>query len=555
MDYKKAAKIRNKSLLSLMAENKFTHGQGFGSSIGGAISDKFKSKVMGVKEKFTVLNMVRKVTGKGTFGKIATTLVGRALGKSERDISYFGGYGRKGKKYSKKNTNISQLDDNDGESNGKSVAILRDMYEFMQKNYEQEKVRYELDKSSKKELEDEENRKQKHLMDSLVDKKATPEKTNNEGPESFIGGLLTNISKALGFLLMPIIKWAGKLETWISGILDYKKIVKDVTMMVLKSLTTVGSIVRFLGQFILGLIKPPTKAWAIAAAIAAVTLFEYDKWRTHDSRSKEAAYAAKNLSEGPLNKDKKMSKEFTENILPEHAEDYSKGNLKPYDDTIISSGGKRSTILLTDEEKEWLQNTWSNLEKNYKLLDRYSKKEMGKDQNTFDIDYLKQIIVEQELGIAQIQKRGLNRSQISEDKDIFDRLTFTSNQADKVLSAKIAINSSPNASDELDKSFAEKEWDALGKFVDDQIDSSIPAVPAFPKLDLDEFKKVPQFIDDLNNGKFNDTINENIDKVLSNNTVNNIGAGPSKTIDMASIPSRNQDPTYKRGQIGSAQAV
>ena len=147
------------------------------------------------------------------------------------------------------------------------------------------------------------------------------------------------------------------------------------------------------------------------------------------------------------------------------------------------------------------------------------------------------------------------RSQISEDKDIFDRLTFTSNQADKVLSSKIAINSSPNASDELDKSFAEKEWDALGKFVDDQIDSSIPAVPAFPKLDLDEFKKVPQFIDDLNNGKFNDTINENIDKVLSNNTVNNIGAGPSKTIDMASIPSRNQDPTYKRGQIGSAQAV
>lgn len=534
-----------------MAENKFTHGQGLGSSIGGAISDKFKSKVMGVKEKFTVLNMVRKVTGKGTFGKIATTLVGRALGKSERDISYFGGYGRKGKKYSEKNTNISQLDDNDGESNGKSVAILRDMYEFMQKNYEQEKVRYELDKSSKKELEDEENRKQKHLMDSLVDKKATPEKTNNEGPESFIGGLLTNISKALGFLLMPIIKWAGKLETWISGILDYKKIVKDVTMMVLKSLTTVSSILRFFSGLILNLIKPPIKAAAVAAAIAAVILFEYDKWRTNDSRSKEAAYAAKALSK-PLNQDKKMSKEFTENILPEHAEDYSKGNLKPYDATIISSGGKRSTILLTDEEKEWLQNTWSNLEKNYKLLDRYSKKEMGKDQNTFDIGYLKQIIVEQELGIAQIQKRGLNRSQISEDKDIFDRLTFTSNQADQVLSAKIAMNSSPNASDELDKNFFEKEWDALGKMVGDQIDSSIPAAPAFPKLDRDEFKTR---FDDLNNGKFNDTINENIDKFLSNNTVNNIGAGPSKTIDVASISSRNQDPTYKRGQIGSAQAV
>ena len=127
-------------------------------------------------------------------------------------------------------------------------------------------------------------------------------------------------------------------------------------MMVLKSLTTVGSILRFLGQFILGLIKAPTKAWAIAAAISAVILFEYDKWRTHDSRSKEAAYAAKNLSEGPLNKDKKMSKEFTENILPEHAEDYSKGNLKPYADTIISSGGKRSTILLTDEEKKKIDN-------------------------------------------------------------------------------------------------------------------------------------------------------------------------------------------------------
>ena len=89
MNYKKASEIRNKSLLSLVAEKKFQKGQGLGSSIGSAISDKFKAKSLGFKEKIDPLRLVRALTGKGTFGKVATTIAGRTFGRSEEDIKYF----------------------------------------------------------------------------------------------------------------------------------------------------------------------------------------------------------------------------------------------------------------------------------------------------------------------------------------------------------------------------------------------------------------------------------------------------------------------------------
>ena len=44
MEYQKASQIRKKSLLTLIGEKKFEQGKGLGSSIGGAISDKFKAK-------------------------------------------------------------------------------------------------------------------------------------------------------------------------------------------------------------------------------------------------------------------------------------------------------------------------------------------------------------------------------------------------------------------------------------------------------------------------------------------------------------------------------
>mgnify|MGYP003349644503 CR=1 FL=1 len=50
MEYSKARRIRKTGLFKLIAEKKFEEGQGLGSAIGGAISDKFKAKSMGFEE-------------------------------------------------------------------------------------------------------------------------------------------------------------------------------------------------------------------------------------------------------------------------------------------------------------------------------------------------------------------------------------------------------------------------------------------------------------------------------------------------------------------------
>ena len=98
MNYNEAARTRRTGLLSLIAEKKFQDGKSLGSSIGGAISDKFKAKAVGFKEKFDPLNMIRAVVGKGVIGKSLVTLAGRAMGKDEDDIRHFGGYGSRKRK-------------------------------------------------------------------------------------------------------------------------------------------------------------------------------------------------------------------------------------------------------------------------------------------------------------------------------------------------------------------------------------------------------------------------------------------------------------------------
>ena len=548
-----------------MAENKFTHGQGLGSSIGGAISDKFKSKVMGVKEKFTVLNMVRKVTGKGTFGKIATTLVGRALGKSERDISYFGGYGRKGKKYSKKNTNIPQLDDNDiiiddndGESNGKSVAILRDMYEFMQKNYEQEKVRYELDKSSKKELEDEENRKQKHLMDSLVNKKATPEKVDEEGPKTFVEKLLNGIKEMLSFVLSPLMLGLGALGKFAKLIGSLPMLLLDMfkmgsviskIMMIIRPLFAAGSIFTFLKFFTKSVIGP------YVLLITSAELIR--KWSEGRENLKDSGQKIKKMTEvenGVTVNKKELSEEYSKSSEPQILREVpipgTSSTLKipmEKDDINLYAAAYKKYIVASDELK------------NYKMNLRFgtlgaSDEEKQKIKNLEnDVSVSKEDVYEQLIKYSGRLKPQSNLAKENENS-ITELLKLRESNINP--ESDNLINKAYGLKDDIGNKYDEyeKDYDDVKKFYESGKERIEELKKDSADL-LDEFKKVPQFIDDLNNGKFNDTINENIDKVLSNNTVNNIGAGPSKTIDMASISSRNQDPTYKRGQIGSAQAV
>jgi hypothetical protein len=168
MDYQQARSIRKTGLLSLIAERKFEDGQGIGASIGGAISDKFKAKGMAFKEALDPLNMVRKLTGRGGFGDIAVSGVGRLLGRNNRDIEAFGGYGRK--KKGKKNPSYSTI------SNGpirplkvgdSSADILAKMYNFMRKSDETTVRENEIDRAFRQEQIDEDNRRHKELVNAI----------------------------------------------------------------------------------------------------------------------------------------------------------------------------------------------------------------------------------------------------------------------------------------------------------------------------------------------------------------------------------------------------
>lgn len=224
MEYKKAAEIRNKGLLSLIAENKFREGKGLGASIGGAISQKFKAKATGIKESFDPLNIVRKMTGKGTFGRIATTIAGRAMGKSEKDISYFGGYTKK-VKHHYVDTNVSPLE-HDGEYGGSAhepiAGILSEMYQFMQQTHEVDKKDYEIQQAFLEEQNSDAETRHKQLVRAIKKYVKVPtkeaEKTEGSGMLDWIMNFVNKIKDGIMASLGPIFKFlSGPVFGFLTG--------------------------------------------------------------------------------------------------------------------------------------------------------------------------------------------------------------------------------------------------------------------------------------------------------------------------------------------------
>jgi hypothetical protein len=203
MDYQNARSIRRKSLLSLIAERKFEDGQGIGSSIGGAISDKFKARATGFKEALDPLNFVRKLTGKGTFGDIAVTGLGRLFGRKDRDIEAFGGYGRK-KNRGRKDPNFTTQGPGPARPlrSGDAIAdILGKMYNFTLKKDEIDTKNSEIQKSFRQEQLDEDDRRHKELVEAIKSytsggQKGKPDKKKGNGLLGMLSAIITVLESA-----------------------------------------------------------------------------------------------------------------------------------------------------------------------------------------------------------------------------------------------------------------------------------------------------------------------------------------------------------------------
>lgn len=249
MDYKKASSIRKKSLISLIAQNKFEQGQGLGSSIGSAISDKFKAKAVGIKEKFDPLNWISAMTGKGTFGKVATTLAGRAFGRGDEAIEYFGGYARKNKKDDPQRTNIGPGRVVPLRVGDSTADILAKMYNLSKISFEKDKTQKELEVAFRKEQMEEDERRHKKLIDELLKvhgKKGT-EKTVKKDEEEDTKSFFEKFIEKLKSYLTPFLILLKNISKIIGGIL------KQVTKQILKILTN-GKFFRILGKMFMELL-------------------------------------------------------------------------------------------------------------------------------------------------------------------------------------------------------------------------------------------------------------------------------------------------------------
>jgi len=250
MNYNEAARTRRTGLLSLIAEKKFQDGQSLGSSIGGAISDKFKAKAVGFKEKFDPLNMIRGVVGKGVIGKSLVTLAGRAMGKDEDDIRHFGGYGsRKRKLYetlSKRDPLISTIGPGavvNIRPGDTAANIMAKTYNFMEKTHETYKRNYELDELFRKEQYDEDERRHKKLIDALLDRKEPAKEEEKDDSKSFIQKLLEGLKKTLAFILEPF-----KIIF---------TLLKDISLLIGTAvLSSLASLTTFLVGSILSIVSP-----------------------------------------------------------------------------------------------------------------------------------------------------------------------------------------------------------------------------------------------------------------------------------------------------------
>ena len=169
MGYEKAARIRKTGLLSLIAQKKFEEGQGLGSSIKGAIGDKFKARAKGIKEFFDPLNMVRGITGSGAIGRSIRTVAGRAMGRSDEDIDYFGGYARKKNTAEPVSNASTKTSSKIGDiSKGTGAAdIVGKLYTLFSKNYEDKRKKDEIEKDFQKERDNESDRRHKELLKAL----------------------------------------------------------------------------------------------------------------------------------------------------------------------------------------------------------------------------------------------------------------------------------------------------------------------------------------------------------------------------------------------------
>ena len=251
MSYQQGRRIRDTGLKELITQN-IVSGQGVGKAIRSSISQSFKAKVTGIKEKFDPLNIAKALTG-----NLGAAVLGRVLGRSDKDIQYFAG-GRRGN-YAGNVTQDSDLSaiqpalytkvaegQNQRMKKGEGVAsVLGKLYNLMKLSYTEEEKRRELDINFKYKQEQQKEKWHKELLEAITGIKGTGSATKVTKPKS--GGLFGG----LGDMFKKIEEMIGKaitdLKTLLEPLLDFAKTIGKNLLGRLGSLLMNPYVLAFLG--------------------------------------------------------------------------------------------------------------------------------------------------------------------------------------------------------------------------------------------------------------------------------------------------------------------
>ena len=186
VEYRKARKTKEKSLKESIFKKWFEEGESLGSAVKNSISDKLKARVSNIKENLDPINLARKI-----FGNKMGAIIGRKMGRDEKDIKYFTGYGtKKAKQVGDTSTKIGKVEDDSMEkalhtkvSSGTNTRVrtkesvtdvLAKLYNLIKKHHDEEIKENKSHRKDQEKLEELKNIWNKELIQAITGKEEEP---------------------------------------------------------------------------------------------------------------------------------------------------------------------------------------------------------------------------------------------------------------------------------------------------------------------------------------------------------------------------------------------
>jgi len=176
--YESAEQLRKRGLFGNITDN-IIAGNSVRGSFKKGISDTFKAKLTGLKERLDPINVAKSLTG-----NLGSTVVGSLLNRSPEDMAYFAGKNlpkRERGKLGKVNTAFyTTVVKGEKIRKGESLTdVAAKLFAFMKKVNVEKTIQHELEKDFEEEQHEKDKRKHDELIKVIRESKKIPEKVED----------------------------------------------------------------------------------------------------------------------------------------------------------------------------------------------------------------------------------------------------------------------------------------------------------------------------------------------------------------------------------------